>query len=107
MGDSAEVTSPALLDELRRVLAYPKLQAVIGDADELVELLALAAILVTPTETVQIARDPDDDCLVEAALAGEAEAIVTGDQGLLTLRRVGQIRIMTARDFLDSKLSGS
>jgi len=53
-----------------------------------------------------LARDPDDDRLLEAALAGEAEAIVTGDLDLLTLRRVGQIRIMTARDFLDSKLSG-
>jgi uncharacterized protein len=52
------VTSPALLDELRRVLAYPKLQAVIGDADELIELLALAAIMVTPTETVELVRDP-------------------------------------------------
>ena len=34
------VTSPALLDELHRVLSYPKLQAVIGDSDELIELLA-------------------------------------------------------------------
>jgi uncharacterized protein len=72
------VTSPALLDELRRVLAYPKLQAVIGDADEFVKLLALAAIVVTPTTTVELARDPDDDRLIEAALAGGAEAIVTG-----------------------------
>lgn len=37
------VTSPALLDELRRVLTYPKLQALIGDVDELIELLALAS----------------------------------------------------------------
>jgi uncharacterized protein len=42
------VTSPVLLDELRRVLAYPKLQAILGDAEELIELLALAAIVVTP-----------------------------------------------------------
>jgi uncharacterized protein len=100
------VTSPALLDELRRVLAYPKLQAVIGDADEFVELLALAAIVVTPTMTVELARDPDDDRLIEAALAGEAEAIVTGDLDLLTLQRVGQIHIMNPRDFLESNLSG-
>jgi uncharacterized protein len=59
------VTSPALLDELRRVLSYPKLQAVVGDADELIKLLALAAIVVTPTETVTISRDPDDDRLIE------------------------------------------
>jgi uncharacterized protein len=78
-------TSPALLDELRRVLAYPKLQPVIGDADELIELLALAAIVVTPTETVEVVRDPDDNRLIEAALAADADVIVTGDQDLLTL----------------------
>lgn len=68
----------------------PKLQAIIGDADEFLELLALAAVVVTPTTTVKLARDPDDDRLIEAALAGEAEAIVTGDQDLLTLQRVAR-----------------
>jgi predicted nucleic acid-binding protein len=52
------VTSPALLDELRRVLAYPKLQAVIDDADEFVEVLALAAIAVAPTETASSSETP-------------------------------------------------
>jgi putative PIN family toxin of toxin-antitoxin system len=101
------VTSPALLGELRRVLAYPKLQAVIGDADELIELLALAAIVVTPIESVAIARDPDDDRLIEAAQAGQAEVIVTGDQDLLTLRRVDQIRILAPREFLEALQQGT
>jgi putative PIN family toxin of toxin-antitoxin system len=96
------ITSPALLDELRRVLSYPKLQAVIGDADQLIKLLALAAIVVTPTQTVEIVRDPDDDRLIEAAQAGQADVIVTGDQDLLTLGRVGQIEILTPREFLDT-----
>jgi putative PIN family toxin of toxin-antitoxin system len=39
------VTSTALLDELRRVLTYPKLQAVIGQTSELIELIALASIV--------------------------------------------------------------
>ena len=89
------------------MLAYLKLQAVIGDANEFVELLALAATMVTPTKTIELARDPNDDRLIEAALAGEADAIMPGDQHVLTLRRVGQIRIMTHRDFRDFKLSGS
>jgi len=61
------VTSPSLLDELRRVLSYPKLQAVNGGADELTELLALATVVINPTETVAVSRDPDDDRLIEAA----------------------------------------
>ena len=96
------VTSPTLLDELRRVLNYPKLQEVVGDADELVKFLALAAVLVTPTQTVTISRDPDDDRLIEAALAANADVIVTGDQDLLTLGSVDQIRILTPRQFLET-----
>jgi putative PIN family toxin of toxin-antitoxin system len=95
------VTSPTQLDELRRVLSYPKLQAVVGDADELIRLLALAAVVVTPTETVTISRDPDDDRLIEAALEADADIIVSGDQDLLTLGRVGHIEILTPREFLE------
>jgi uncharacterized protein len=73
------VTSPAQLEELRRVLSYPKLQAVVGDANELIKLLALTAIVVTPTETVELVRDSDDNRLIEAAQAGGADVIVTGD----------------------------
>ena len=101
------VTSPILLDELRRVLAYPKLHAVIGDADELIELLTLAAIVVTPTETVELVRDPDDDRLIEAALAAHADVIVTGDQNLLTLGHVDQIQILTPRAFLEALPPGT
>lgn len=92
---------------LRRVLTYPKLQAVIGQTSELVELITLAAIVVEPTETVDIVRDPDDNRLIEAALAGDADVIVSGDQDLLTLQGVGNVRIVTPRDFLEVELQGS
>lgn len=45
------VTSPALLDELRPVPAYPKLAAIFGDADEIVELITSASHVVRPTMT--------------------------------------------------------
>lgn len=101
------VTSPALLDELRRVLAYPKLHAVIGPASDLVELVAIAALVVEPTETVEIARDPDDNRVIEAALTGRADVIVSGDQDLLTLQQVGRIDILTPQQFLDTRLPRS
>jgi uncharacterized protein len=106
-GHFETVTSPGQLDELRRVLAYPKLQAVIGDADELIELLALTAIVVTPTQTVTISRDPDDDRLIEAAQTAHADVIVTGDQDLLTLGHLDQIEILTPREFLETLQQGT
>ena len=101
------ITSPPLLDELRRVLSYPKLQVVVGDADELIELLALAAIVVAPSEPVTISRDPDDDRLIEAAREGDADVIVSGDQDLLTLGRIGHVQILTPREFLEYLSSGT
>jgi uncharacterized protein len=84
------------------VSSHPKLQAVIGDAAEVIKFLALAAVVVTPTETVAICRDPDDDRLIEAALAARADVIVTGDQDLLTLGDIAQIQILTPRKFLET-----
>ncbi|MBW3577101.1 MAG: putative toxin-antitoxin system toxin component, PIN family [Actinobacteria bacterium] len=55
------MTSPALLEELRRVLAYPKLAKMFGDIDEVVELITVASHVVRPTVTLDLVRDPDDN----------------------------------------------
>jgi predicted nucleic acid-binding protein len=44
--------------------------------------------------------------LIEAAMADHADVIVTGDQDLLTLGSVDQIRNLTPRDLLDVLRSG-
>jgi predicted nucleic acid-binding protein len=41
-----------------------------------------------------------DDKFIEAAVAGEATVIVSGDQHLLNLSTYGAIRIIPAREFL-------
>jgi putative PIN family toxin of toxin-antitoxin system len=47
-----------------------------------------------------VCRDPDDDRVLATALAGEAEAIVTGDADLLTLGSYAGVAILSPRDFL-------
>jgi putative PIN family toxin of toxin-antitoxin system len=43
--------------------------------------------VVTPTEHLNVvAADPDDNRIIEAAVAGECEAIITGDKDLLRLK---------------------
>ena len=57
---------------------------------------------VEPTPLEQpVCRDPDDDRVLAAALAGEAEAIVTGDRDLLVLDVFEGVRIVTPRGFLE------
>jgi putative PIN family toxin of toxin-antitoxin system len=48
----------------------------------------------------RICRDPDDDWVLATALAGHAEAIVTGDDDLLTLARHSGIEILSPRQFV-------
>ena len=48
-----------------------------------------------------VCRDPDDDWVLATALAGEAEAIVSGDDDLLSLRRYHGVVILSPRRFFE------
>ena len=87
-GEFELIASPALLEELQRALAYPKLRRRISeqDAESVVRWLNESATLANdPTEAPPIrSRDPGDDYLI--ALAASRQAIlVSGDKHLLDL----------------------
>ena len=95
------IVSPALLAELRRALAYPKIERLIAPADadafaawlSRTALLARDATVPPPIHAV----DPDDDYLL--ALAAEQRALlVSGDGHLLAL--AGDYPIQKPADFL-------
>jgi uncharacterized protein len=96
------LTSPALLEEVRRVLAYPRLRILPqARVQEILSLLPLAAHVVEPEEKIAIIRhDPEDNRVLECALSGEASHIVSGDEHLLALKRFRTIPIMKPADFL-------
>ena len=45
-------------------------------------------------------RDPDDDKVIETALTGGAEVIVTGDEDLLSMPPRPEFQVLTPRAFL-------
>lgn len=49
----------------------------------------------------RVCRDSDDDWVLATALAGKAEAIVSGDEDLLTLRLFQGVAILGPRQFLE------
>jgi len=53
-------------------------------------------------ETVKaIKADPSDDKFLEAALAGQALYVVSGDNHLLVLKDFRGIKIITAHEFIE------
>ena len=99
------VASPAMLQELERVLHYPRLQQQYHLPEEeirqFLRLLMTHAIEVNPSEEIAvIARDLSDNRYLECALAGEAQYIVSGDSHLLDLKEYRGIRILTPAEFV-------
>jgi putative PIN family toxin of toxin-antitoxin system len=78
--------SEPLLAELAEVLARPRIARRYGvtsaDTKELVSMLRAHAEEVQVSGDVRICRDPDDDMVVETALRGSANALVTRDEDL-------------------------
>ena len=102
--DYTLVYSEPILDELLAKLALPRIRLKyhVDDPaiDTLLALFALRGVLVHPTRRIQVCRDPKDNMIIEAALEGAAEYIVTGDEDLLALKKSETIRIVTPRIFL-------
>lgn len=57
-------------------------------------------ISVTPARTIDDCPDVDDNRILECAVEGAADFIVTGDKDLLRIARFGKIAILTASEFL-------
>ena len=96
------VTCESLLDELRDVLIRPAkpFHLSVRDADKVINNVRSYVRLVTPTRKVDVCRDPDDNLVIECALAGGAQYIVTGDPDLKVLRRFEEIEIVDVRTFV-------
>ena len=82
------VVSPSLLAELRRALAYPKLERLVtsADADGFVAWIGRSALLATDPDGEPPVRavDPADDYLLALA-AAERAVLVSGDAHLTVL----------------------
>ncbi len=93
------VSSAPLLQELREKLSG-KLGFSLQETRETLSLFQGHMELVEPATLDQpVSRDPDDDAVLAAALAGKCDCIVTGDKDLLVLEKFCQIPILAPADF--------
>jgi uncharacterized protein len=89
-----------LVDVLGRDPFRSKYHIEPGDVAVLINLIRLRGELVAPQRSVTACRDPKDDKFLDAALAGEADCVVSGDADLLDLTPFDGIPILRPAEFL-------
>lgn len=96
------LVSVPLMRELHDVVSRPKFDRYVtpNERQRFLGLLVRDARLVEITESIRACRDPKDDQVLELAVCGRADWIITGDADLLVLDPFRGIRIVTAADFL-------
>jgi len=97
------LTSEFILEELKNVLrkADKPFKLSEEDADRIVIAMRELAVVVKIGSHVSVCQDENDNRVLECALDGNADCIITGDFHLLQLGSFQKINIMTVSDFLD------
>jgi len=97
------------LEEIRDVSKRKKFKArplFTKSITELIENIKYVAETMEPLSKKNLplhVRDIEDDFMIAAALGGDADYLITGDEDLLMLNGnplLGKLRIISARDFL-------
>jgi len=70
-------------------------------AESLADYLGFLQVIQIPKALTAVCRDPDDNMVLECALEGHAQYIVSGDKDLLELKEFRGIRIVRAAEFLN------
>jgi putative PIN family toxin of toxin-antitoxin system len=99
------VVSSSILEEIDRVIHYPKIQQKYTLSDETIDqflgLIGSQAVIVAPSSELRvIEKDPSDNRYLECAKVGEASFIISGDEHLLKLQEYRSIVILTPSAFL-------
>jgi putative PIN family toxin of toxin-antitoxin system len=99
------VVTQQILDETERCLFYPRVRKRLAITDAAIHqalaAIALRADVVTVDFKLEVVdQDPDDNKILEAAVEGKADYVVTGDTDLLTMKAYDGIQIVPPAQFL-------
>jgi putative PIN family toxin of toxin-antitoxin system len=96
------IVTEAIIDEYLSVLKRPKFKIEQVEIENFSALLIDKAEFVIPLEHIQaIPNDESDNKFLDAAVAGQANIIVSGDQHLLELKSFRDIEVVPAKNFLE------
>ena len=96
------LVSKEIVKEYLRVFSYPKFSLTEGDIQTVLheEILPFVEVVRITSPFPPTCRDPDDDRFLACAVAGKADGLISGDNDLLALKRIGRCPILSLDAFL-------
>ena len=97
--------SEELIDEFVQVAQRPKFRKYfsLDDLENLLVKVRTKAEFISVTSIVDICRDTKDNFLLALAQDGKATHLITGDNDLLVLQKIGKTKIITITKYLSKK----
>lgn len=99
-GKCLSITCEPILAELAEKLQLKRGFDAAKAAETTDEIRALSKVVTIPGTLRVIAADPDDDAVLESAVIGQAQYLVSGDRHLLGVGNYRGIQIVKAAEFL-------
>ena len=101
-GEVTFLTSEVLLDELKEILVRDDKSFKLSkeETSRVVKAMEDMAEIIKVYSKVSVCRHEQDNRLLECAIDGLADCIITGDLHLLNLRSFQGVKIVTVADFL-------
>lgn len=100
-GEIAVIISEEIITELRRIITskFPLFKPKLG----LLEASIRDDAILVPlgVNTIEVSRDADDNKIIETAVVGKVDYIVSGDDDLLVIKDYKKITIVKPATFLE------
>ena len=98
-GTDVLLLSKGILDELLTVLST-KFSRDKEEISRVAVILSEMAEWAVPSERIKVLNDDPDNRILECAVSGNADIIVTGDKGLLRLGEYQKLKIVSLKEYL-------
>jgi putative PIN family toxin of toxin-antitoxin system len=101
------IFSQELLEEFLEVVKRPKFRRYFAQADieELLETIDEYGEFIVVKSKIEMCRDTKDNFLLSLAVDGKADFLLTGDQDLLMIEKIGKTNIKTISSFFADEIN--
>ena len=94
------IISIDILEELKRVLDYPKFKFSEEQKRKFLEIIFKISTVIDTKLKLNVCDDENDNIFLECAIEKKADYIISGDDDLLRMKKFRDIKIISVKEFL-------